>query len=146
MAVNCDVLYSMVLDKLVGDVLAPDDFQYDSSGQIWCKRTLHELNQCGLLEYLRHMISSNKEPCTSDEVNLTPGSPLYTNSKPLSVMTAKVSSSGVELVVEGQQSDRIKEKWEGKYSKILGGMPVKITWDIVHQEFQIAERGGKENA
>jgi len=59
--------------------------------------------------------------------------PLLGVSKPITVINIGLTQDGDYLLeVIGQQSDRIKKKWEGKYSKRMRGI-VTLIWKENHE-------------
>lgn len=141
--VDVTKLAKMVRENLGITHLDAEDFYYDpETDEMWCSKTLYELGTDGTLWYLMQVLDSKAFDWLGDNVYLERGKPLWKNSKPLSIIKAKVLPDRAVLLVEGKKTDRIEQKWKKQFSKKLANVPVEFKWVKTYETYQVLESGG----
>jgi len=130
----------LVCEKLGITRLDAGNFFYDpETDEMCCDKTLSDLSD-GTLWYLMHVLGTNDIDWIGDEVTLDRGEPLWTKSKPLSILKSKVRADKVILVVKGMKTERIEEKWREVFSRRLSDVPVELEWAETFGTYQVIEK------
>lgn len=133
-------LAMMVREKLGVTRLDAGNFFYvPETDEMCCDKTLSDLRN-GTLWYLMNILRTNEVDWLSDEITLERGEPLWKQSKPLSILKAKVRSDKVILVVKGKKTDRIEQKWKKVFSRKLSKVPVEFEWVETFGAYQVVEK------